>query len=76
MKQTFFLSALVAALVGATGYKAGSSRQAVALPIAPDDPFYTVEGIRGAVPHFYEKTASVESQDGDLSFGNFRKGEK
>ena len=25
---------------------------------------------------FYEKTASVENQDGDLSFGNFRKGEK
>ncbi len=57
-------------------YKAGSTRQAVTLPISPDDPFYTVKGIRGAVPHFYEKTTSVESQDGDLSFGNFRKGEK
>ena len=57
-------------------YKAGSTRQAVTLPIGPEDPFYTVEGIRAAVPHFYEKTASVESQDGDLSFGNFRKGEK
>ena len=48
----------------------------MALPIGPEDPFYTVEGIRSAVPHFYEKTASVESQEGDLSFGNFRKGEK
>ena len=57
-------------------YKAGSAQQAVLLPIAPDDPFYTVEGIRKSVPHFYEKTTSVESQDGDLSFGNFRKGEK
>ena len=57
-------------------YKAGSARQGVTLPITPDDPFYTVEGIRQAVPHFYEKTVSVESQDGDLSFGNFRKGEK
>ena len=57
-------------------YKAGSSRQAVTLPIRSEDPFYTVEGIRKAVPHFYEKTASVESQDGSLSFGNFRKGEK
>ena len=57
-------------------YKAGSSRQAAVLPIAPSDPFYTVEGIRQAVPHFYEKSASVESQDGDLSFGNFRKGEQ
>ena len=57
-------------------YKAGSSRQTVTLPIGPGDPFYTVDGIRAAVPHFYEKTASVESQDGNLSFGNFRKGEK
>ena len=57
-------------------YKAGSTRQPTALPIGPEDPFYTVEGIRGAVPHFYEKSVSVESQDGDLSFGNFRKGEK
>ena len=57
-------------------YKAGSTRQTITLPIAPEDPFYTVEGIRKAVPHFYEKTAFVESQDGDLSFGNFRKGEK
>ena len=57
-------------------YKAGSARQPVTLPIGPEDPFYTVEGIRQAVPHFYEKTTSVESQDGDLSFGNFRKGEK
>ena len=57
-------------------YKAGSSRQTAALPIGQDDPFYTVDGIRASVPHFYEKTASVENQDGDLSFGNFRKGEK
>ena len=57
-------------------YKAGSSRQTVTLPIGPGDPFYTVDGIRAAVPHFYEKTTSVESQDGDLSFGNVRKGEK
>ncbi len=57
-------------------YKAGATHRTVTLPIAPDDPFYTVEGIRKAVPHFYEKTASVDSQDGELSFGNFRKGEK
>ena len=57
-------------------YKAGSTRQTVTLPIGKDDPFYTVEGIRAAVPHFYEKTTAVDSQDGMLSFGNFRKGEK
>jgi len=57
-------------------YKAGSTRTAVTLPLSSEDPFYTVEGIRANVPHFYQKTASVESQDGELSFGNFRKGEK
>jgi predicted dehydrogenase len=57
-------------------YEAGSTRTAVSLPLSPDDPFYTVEGIRAGVPHLYQKTASVESQDGELSFGNFRKGEQ
>ena len=57
-------------------YKAGASRQPAALPIGPGDPFYTVEGIRAAVPHFYEKSVSVESLDGEMTFGNFQKGEK
>ena len=57
-------------------YKAGSTKTTVNLPLAKDDPFYTVEGIRAHVPHFYEKTVSVENLDGELSFGNFRKGEK
>lgn len=56
-------------------YKAGSTHTTVSLPMEKDDPFYTVEGIRASVPHFYQKTASVENQDGELSFGNFRKGE-
>ena len=57
-------------------YKSGSMRITVSLPIAKDDPFYTVDGIRANVPHFYQKTASVENLEGELSFGNFRKGEK
>ena len=57
-------------------YKAGSTGLPAELPLLPQDPFYTVEGIRANTPHFYRKTASVESQDGELSFGNFRKGEK
>ena len=56
-------------------YKAGSTKTTVTLPLTKDDPFYTVEGIRAHVPHFYEKTASVENLEGELSFGNFRKGE-
>jgi hypothetical protein len=58
-------------------YKAGSLRTPVELPLRPDDPFCTVEGIRKNVPHFYEKTASVEALEGELSFGaSFRKGQK
>ena len=51
-------------------YKAGSTRQTVTLPLEPDDPFYTVDGIRASVPHFYEKTNSVMEQEGTLTFGS------
>ncbi|MDP4089644.1 MAG: Gfo/Idh/MocA family oxidoreductase [Bacillota bacterium] len=45
-------------------YKSASTRQPVKLPLAKDDPFYTVVGIQTSVPHFYEKSNSVEN------FGN------
>ena len=51
-------------------YKAGSSRLPVELPLRPDDPFYTVDGIRANVPHFYEKTNSVLEQAGEMTFGS------
>ncbi len=51
-------------------YKAGSTRTPVDLPLKKDDPFYTVEGIRANVPHFYEKTVSVMEQEGTLTFGS------
>ena len=58
-------------------YKAGAERRSAELPLAADDPFYTVEGIRANVPHFYEKTVSVMEQAGDLSFGaDFTQGGK
>ena len=41
-------------------YKAGATGQTVSLPLSPEDPFYTVQGIQANAPHFYEKTASVE----------------
>ena len=50
-------------------YKAGSTHRPAELPLEPDDPFYTVEGIRASVPHFHEKTASLENQEGELTFG-------
>lgn len=44
-------------------YKAGSTHTCVKLPISKDDAFYTVDGIRASVPHFYEKTTSAEIND-------------
>ena len=57
-------------------YKAGSTHAPVSLPLSKDDPFYTVEGIRASVPHFYEKTASVMDQEGDITFGGFGEAKK
>ena len=51
-------------------YKAGAERRPVELPIKPGDPFYTVEGIMRSVPHFYEKTGSVENQEGNITVGS------
>ncbi len=51
-------------------YKAGATRQPAELPLSKDDPFYTVQGIRAHVPHFYDKTASVMEQAGTLTFGS------
>lgn len=42
-------------------YESATFRKPVALPLKKDDPFYTVEGIQKSVPHFYEKTASIEN---------------
>ena len=46
-------------------YKAGFTESAVQLPIKPDDPWYTVDGILKNVRHFHEKTSSVENFDNE-----------
>ncbi|MDR2792977.1 MAG: Gfo/Idh/MocA family oxidoreductase [Treponema sp.] len=51
-------------------YKSGASGSTVALPLGADDPFYTVEGIMAAVPHFYEKTTSVAGFSGTITTGS------
>lgn len=55
-------------------YKSGARKESVEMPLKPDDPFYTVEGIRASVPHFYEKENSVSELSGEISFGGFGKG--
>jgi predicted dehydrogenase len=49
-------------------YKAGTEERTIELPIQKNDPFYTVKGIMEKVPHFYEKTASVEEHGGNITF--------
>ena len=51
-------------------YKAGAEQRTIELPINKDDPFYTVKGIMAKVPHFYEKTASVNEQGGSITVGS------
>ena len=53
-------------------YKAGTEKRFISLPITPDDPFYTVEGIQSNVPRFSEKTASVQDLGGDITFGTYK----
>ena len=53
-------------------YKSGALSETVSLPIAPEDDFYTFEGLLSHVPHFYEKTASVENFAPDtITVGNY-----
>lgn len=55
-------------------YKSGSEKKTVTLPIQKDDPFYTVDGIMAKVPHFYEKTTSAVSLEGEITLGsNYQK---
>lgn len=42
-------------------YKSSSSGELVQLPLQPNDPFYTREGIQANATHFYEKKASIEN---------------
>jgi UDP-N-acetyl-2-amino-2-deoxyglucuronate dehydrogenase len=41
-------------------YQAATTKQTVELPLQPDSPFYTREGILANAPRFYEKSQSVE----------------
>ena len=51
-------------------YKSGATGKTVDLPLQKDDPFYTVEGIMSSVPHFYEKTTSATTLDGEITLGS------
>ncbi|MDK2902905.1 MAG: UDP-N-acetyl-2-amino-2-deoxyglucuronate dehydrogenase [Clostridiales bacterium] len=51
-------------------YKSASINQSVKLPLTKDDPFYTVAGLQANLPHFYEKSTSIENfEDESITFG-------
>ena len=51
-------------------FKAGSTERPVRLPLAPDDDFYTVDGILSHAPHFHKKVRSLKSLGGDITMGS------
>ncbi|PFG43455.1 putative dehydrogenase [Isoptericola jiangsuensis] len=50
-------------------YRAGIERRTVDLPLAPDDPYYRRGTLVERAPHFFAKSASVESLPGDITVG-------
>jgi predicted dehydrogenase len=51
-------------------FQSGTTGKRVKLPMTPEDPFYTREGILKNAPHFHEKTRSVESASEYITFGS------
>ena len=54
-------------------YKSGAQQLPVELPVKKDDPFYTVNGMKEKVPHFYNKNKSLKELDGNISYGRYEK---
>jgi len=46
-------------------YKSAATKRPVKLPLSKDDQYYTVAGIQASVPHFYEKSTSIENFDNE-----------
>jgi predicted dehydrogenase len=50
-------------------YAAGIERRTIDLPLRPDDPYYRTGTLMERAPHFFEKTASVTEQAGEITVG-------
>lgn len=48
-------------------YQAAFERRTVDLPIAPDSPYYTGEGVQANAPRYFAKTRSVDDLDGFIT---------
>lgn len=51
-------------------YAAAIERRTIDLPIQPEDPWYRAGTLVQRAPHFFEKTASVRSQEGESIIGS------
>ena len=50
-------------------YQSAVERREVMLPVGKDSSFYTQDGVLKAAPRFYEKSASVDNIDGEITLG-------
>ncbi|APX33958.1 oxidoreductase [Brachybacterium sp. P6-10-X1] len=50
-------------------YAAAIERRTIDLPLPADDPYYRAGTLEARAPHFFEKTASVASQEGGITVG-------
>jgi hypothetical protein len=56
-------------------YQAAHLGRKVSLPLKPEDPFYTREGILAHARHFHEKRRSIDNfADNQITFGQWRGG--
>ncbi|MDP5274058.1 Gfo/Idh/MocA family protein [Chengkuizengella axinellae] len=55
-------------------YKSANTGQTVKLPLAKDDPFYTSEGVKANVRHFFEKKNNIENfSDNTITTGTLNR---
>lgn len=53
-------------------YKSGFTKERVTLPIAKEDPYYTLEGLLAHATHFYKKATCIENFKPDtITTGNY-----
>ena len=50
-------------------YQAAIERRTVDLPIPPDSPYYTGEGVLESAPRYFAKTRSVDDLEGSITVG-------
>lgn len=50
-------------------YESGIERRTVDFPLSPEDPYYSAGTLIERAPHFYDKSASVDELDGEITVG-------